>query len=275
MEKLIISVAITGAELSKKEHPGLPTTPAEQAQAAKECVDAGAAIIHLHVRDDQGKPSQEVGHFKRSVEAIHRACKVRPILQFSTGGAVGEAMDRRIAPLALRPEMASFNLGTINFGDEIFANTFPDMRELAKAFKQHEVIPELETYDLGHLANLKRLVKEGVLTAPFHVQFVLGVPGALQGDAFRDLAPLVTQLPENSTWAVAGIGRFELPLALVAIATGGHVRVGLEDNIYFKRGELAKSNAQLVERVVSMARLFGREIATPSEARKLLGLRES
>src|SRR5262245_20180309 len=144
MEKLIITVAITGAELSKDKCPVLPVTPAEQAQAAKECVDAGASVIHLHVRDDAGNASQELDHFKRSVDAIKKACKVAPAIQFSTGGAVGEKIERRIAPLSLKPEMGSFNLGTINFGEDIFVNTFADMRGLAAAFEKYKVIPEYE-----------------------------------------------------------------------------------------------------------------------------------
>lgn len=142
MEKLILTAAITGAELDKKKCPALPITPEEQGRAAKECVDAGVSIIHLHVRDDAGNPSQELEHFKRSVDAIRKACGEKsPVIQFSTGGAVGEPMDRRVAPLALKPDMGSFNMGTINFGDEIFANTFPDMRALSAAFKKHGVIP--------------------------------------------------------------------------------------------------------------------------------------
>lgn len=272
MEKLIITCAITGAELTRDQTPALPVTPDEQARAAQECIAAGASIIHLHVRDDQGNPSQDLAHFKRSVEAIREACPETPIIQFSTGGAVGEAMEKRIEPLSLKPEMGSFNTGTINFGDDIFVNSFPDMRGLAAGFKKYGVVPEFEIYDMGHLANLEKLIKEGLVVPPYHIQFVLGVPGAMQGDCFRDLAPLVERLPKPSTWGVAGVGRFQLPLATVAIATGGHVRVGLEDNIYYTRGVLASGNAQLVERVANIARAYGREVATIKEARSILDL---
>lgn len=271
MDKLIISVAITGAELDKTKCPVLPITPEEQARAARECLDAGASVIHLHVRDDKGNPSQELAHFKRSVDAINNACSTKPILQFSTGGAVGEAMEKRIAPLTLKPHMASFNLGTINFGEEIFANTFADMRGLAKAFQQHGVISEYEIYDAGHIDNLRKLIKEGVVSPPYHCQFVLGVPGALAGE-IESLLFLSRYLPPESTWAVAGIGRYELPLAVHSVVMGGHVRVGLEDNIYYAKGQPAKSNAQLVERIVRIAKEVGREIATPQEARKILGI---
>lgn len=270
MEKLIITAAITGAELNKAQCPVLPITPEEQGRAAKEAVDAGASIIHLHVRDDQGRPSQKLEHFKATVEAIRKACKGNePIIQFSTGGAVGESILNRVAPLALKPEMASFNLGTINFGEDIFVNTFSEMRTLAKAFKENGVIPEFEIYEAGHIDNLKKLMKEGVLEPPFHCQFVLGVPGALSGE-LSSLSFLIQNLPLQSTWGVAGIGRYELPLAVHAILLGGWVRVGLEDNIFYSKGVPAHSNAQLVERIVRIAREVGRPVATIDEARKLL-----
>ncbi len=271
MEKLIITAAITGAELDKTKCPVLPITPEEQGQAAKEAVEAGASVIHLHVRDDAGAPSQELAHFKRTVEAIKKACPIPPVIQFSTGGAVGEKIEKRIAPLSLKPDMASFNLGTINFGEEIFVNTFADMRGLGEAMKKYGVIPEFEIYDAGHLDNLRKMIKEGVVSPPYHCQFVLGVPGALSGD-ISSLVYMAEHLPENSTWAVAGIGRFELPLAVHAIVMGGHVRVGLEDNVNYAKGQPAKSNAELVARITRITKEVGREVASPADARKQLGL---
>jgi 3-keto-5-aminohexanoate cleavage enzyme len=271
MEKLIITAAITGAELNKQQCPALPLTPEEQAQAAKECVEAGASVIHLHVRDDSGKPSQELDHFKRSVEAIKKACPVTPIIQFSTGGAVGEKKERRIASLSFKPHMASFHLGTLNFGEDVFVNTFGDMRALAEGFKKHKVVPEFEIYDAGHIDNLKKIIKEGLVQGPFHCQFVLGVAGAMMGDV-SGLVYLAEHLPANSSWGVAGVGRFQLPLSIHAIAMGGNVRVGLEDNIYYSKGQLAKSNAELVSRIARIAKEAGRELASPAEARKILGL---
>lgn len=272
MDKLIITAAITGAELDKAKCPALPVTPEEQAKAARECVDAGASVIHLHVRDDAGKPSQELAHFQRTVDAIRKACPVMPVIQFSTGGAVGEAIERRIAPLSLKPDMGSFNLGTINFGEDIFVNTFADMRGLAKGFREHRVVPEYEIYDAGHLDNLKKLIKDGIVSPPYHCQFVLGVPGALSGE-IGGLVYLVDHLPSESTWGVAGIGRFELSLGIHAIAMGGHVRVGLEDNIYYAKGQPAKTNAELVARIARIAKEAGRPIASPAEARAQLGLK--
>lgn len=282
MNELVLTAAITGAELTKKENPNLPLSPAEQARAAVDCVKAGAAVIHLHVRDDAGKPSQELEHFRRTVDAIRAACadaKIEvPILQFSTGGAVGEPMERRIAPLSLRPDMASFNLGTMNFGRDIFVNTRPDMRSLAEAFVKYKVTPEFEVYDLGHIDELHSLIQEGLVHAPYHVQFVLGVPGGArpypgkdETDATR-LRFLISQLPPGSTWGVAGVGRYERSLAHLSIALGGQVRVGLEDNIYFSKGVLAESNAQLVADIARHARSAGRDAATPSAARKILEL---
>ncbi len=271
MEKLIITAAITGAELDKAKCPVLPITPEEQAAAARECIESGASVIHLHVRDDGGNPSQELEHFRRSVDAIRKACPVPPIIQFSTGGAVGEAIERRTAPLSLKPDMASFNLGTINFGEDIFVNTFADMRGLAKGFKEHGVTPEFEIYDVGHVDNLRKIIKEGLVTPPYHCQFVLGVPGAMAGE-LSGLIYLIEHLPEGSTWGVAGIGRYELPLGIHAAVMGGHVRVGLEDNIHYAKGEPAKSNAQLVARIARVAKEAGRGVATPQEARKILGL---
>lgn len=271
MEKLIITAAITGAELDKAKCPILPITPEEQGKAAKECIEAGASVIHLHVRDDKGNPSQELSHFRRSTERIVKECPKGTVIQFSTGGAVGEKIEKRIAPLELKPHMASFNLGTINFGEDIFVNTFAEMRGLAAAFKKYGIIPEFEIYDAGHIDNLKKLIKEGVVTPPYHCQFVLGVPGALNGD-IASLVFLIQQLPPESSWAVAGIGKYELPLAIHAIAMGGHVRVGLEDNLYYAKGQPAKSNAELVARITRIAKEAGRQVASPEDARAILGI---
>ena len=270
MEKLIITAAITGAELSREKCPALPVTPEQQAEAAKQAVEAGASVIHLHVRDKEGRPSQKKEDFQASVDAITSACKADlPIIQFSTGGAVGEKLEDRLAPLKLKPPMASLNLGSINFGEDVFINSFSEIRSFIQAFKENQITAEYEVYEAGHLDNLKKLISEKLIEAPFHCQFVLGVPGALMGD-LSSLQFLIQKLPPKSSWGVAGIGRFQLPLAVHAILLGGNVRVGLEDNIFYSKGVLAKSNAQLVERVVRIAKEVGREIASPKEARKIL-----
>ena len=271
MNPVIITCAITGAETTRERQPNLPITPREQAKAAAEAVKAGAAIIHLHVREDDGKPSQRVERFKESIDAI-RAAAAGVIIQISTGGAIGESIDRRAEPLSLKPDMASLNLGTMNFGDDVFVNHPRDILALAARMHQHDVMPELEIYEAGMLESAFRLAKQGVLREPMHFQFVLGVPGGMSGDP-RNLVHLVSLLPSSDLhWGVAGVGRAQLPLAVQALVMGGHVRVGFEDNIFYGKGQLATSNAQLVERVSRLASELGREVATPAMARKMLGM---
>jgi 3-keto-5-aminohexanoate cleavage enzyme len=270
MDPVIITCAITGAETTKDKQPNLPVTPDEQARAAEEAVKAGAAVIHLHVREDDGKPCQRPERFKEAIDAIRKRVP-EAIIQISTGGAVGETIENRARPLALKPEMASLNLGTMNFGDEVFFNHPRDIVGLASQMHKMGVLPELEIYEAGMLESAFRLAKQGILREPFHFQFVLGVPGGMSGDP-RNLMHLISLLPPGARWGVAGIGRFELPLSVQALLLGGHVRVGFEDNIFYRKGEVAKSNAQLVERVARLAREMEREVATPQMARKLLGI---
>lgn len=273
MKKLILTAAITGAETSKEMNPALPVTPEEQAADAKACVEAGAAIIHLHVRGSDGKPSQNLEDFRASIEAIRNACDPKPIIQLSTGGAVGAPMEQRIAPIVeLKPEMASLNVGSMNFIDDVFINHPADVEKLAGHFKELGVIPEVEVYEPGHIDIAKSLVKKGLLGKPVHYQFVLGVPGGSNGEA-RNLVFMHESIDDDDSWAVAGIGRYELPLAVHAVAMGGYVRVGMEDNLYYHKGELATSNAQLVERIARVSKDIGREIASPDEAREVLEIR--
>jgi 3-keto-5-aminohexanoate cleavage enzyme len=271
MNPVILTCAITGAETTRERQPALPITPAEQARAAKEAMEAGASIIHLHVREDDGRPSQRVERFRESISAIKAACGKAIILQISTGGAVGESIENRAAPLQLKPEMASLNLGTLNFGDEVFMNPPKDIVGLAERMQSFGVMPELEVYEAGMVEEGFRLAKKGILKAPLHFQFVLGVPGGMSGDA-RNLMHLVSMMPEGTHWGVAGIGRWQLPCAALALTLGGHVRVGFEDNIWYRKGQLAKSNAELVDRVARIAHEIDRPVATPAEARAILGL---
>ena len=272
---LIITCALTGAETTRLRQPALPITPLEQAAAAEEAVRAGASVIHLHVREDDGSPSQRVERFEESIRAIRSRCP-GVIIQISTGGAVGEDLERRAQPLALRPEMASLNLGTMNFGEDVFYNPPRDILALAQRMRSFGVMPELEIYEAGMLESALRLAHQGVLREPLHFQFVLGVPGGMSGDV-RNLLHLHSLLPKplagsGLTWGVAGIGRYQLPLAVHSLMLGGHVRVGFEDNIFYHKGELATSNAQLVGRIARIAREAGREVAGPQVARELLGL---
>ncbi len=269
MEKLIITAAITGAETTKAMNPNLPCSAEEQADAAHECWKAGASIVHLHVRDSHEKPSQAVELFQKVSDLIRSRCDL--ILQFSTGGAVGTPVQERLAPLQLKPEMASLNVGSINFGDEVFENLPQDITALAQAMNKLKIKPEIEVYDLGMLEYGVSLVRSGLIPQPAHFQFVLGTKYGISG-APENLFHMRSKLPEGSTFAVAGVGRFQLQAAPLAIVSGGHVRVGFEDNLYFSKGVLAKSNAQLVQRITDLSRLLQREVANPKEARKILQL---
>jgi 3-keto-5-aminohexanoate cleavage enzyme len=269
MTKLIITGAITGAETTKDMNPALPTTPEEQAASAYECWQAGCSVVHLHVRDAQGKPSQSLELFEKVSKLIRDRCDL--ILQFSTGGAVGTPVSERIAPLKLKPEMASLNAGSINFGDEVFENLPKDIAALAVEMKRLNIKPEIEVYDLGMLEYGVSLVTQGIVPAPAHFQFVLGTKHGLSG-APENLFHMKSKLPSGCTFAVAGVGRNQLQVAPLAIVSGGHVRVGFEDNVYFSKGMLAKSNAQLVARIKELSLLLQREVATPQEARKILGI---
>lgn len=269
MEHLIITAALTGAEVTKEQNPSLPVTPEEIAEEAFKCYQAGASIIHLHVRDEEGKPTQCVEVFKKAIDLIKEKCDV--IVQISTGGAVGTPVEDRIAPLSLKPEMATLTAGTVNFGADVFQNTYRDIVAFAKAMKEYGVKPEIEVFEAGMINNAIGLAKRGLLEEPMHFDFVLGVPGAMPA-GLEELMFLSNKIPKGSTWTVAGIGRHELPLANYAVLMGGHVRVGFEDNVYFKKGVLAESNAQLVERIVHLANILDRPVADVNTARKILNI---
>lgn len=269
MDKLIITVALTGAEVTRKLQPNLPITPDEIAEAAYECYLAGASIVHIHARDTEGNPTQSYEVYKEIKEKIEEKCNV--IFQPSTGGAVWHGPEERLQPVELKPEMATLSCGTCNFGPDVFMNTEEYMEKFAYRMKELGVKPEMEIFERGMIENAKKLVKKGLAEAPLHFDFVLGVPGACPGTP-EDLLHMIKAIPETSTWTVAGVGRHELPLATMGILLGGHVRVGFEDNIYYNKGQLAKSNAELVERIVRIAKELGREIATPDEARRILGI---
>ena len=269
MEKLIITAALTGAEVTRAQQPNLPITPEEIALEAYECYKAGASIVHVHARDTEGNPTQDIDVYRQIKENIEAKCNI--IFQPSTGGAVWHTPEQRLQPVELAPEMATLSCGTCNFGSDVFMNSEEYMEKFAKRMLEVGLKPEIEVFERGMIENAKTLVKKGLVKAPLHVDFVLGVPGACPGTP-EDLMFMVNQLPEGWTWTVAGIGRSELPLAVMAIILGGHVRVGFEDNVYYSKGRLAKSNAELVERIVRIAKEMGREVATPDEARQILGI---
>ncbi len=274
MKPIILTAAITGAETTRKDQPNLPITPEEQAKEARACFDAGARVIHLHVREDDGSPTQRLARFEDSISAIRQAVP-EVIIQISTGGAVGEAFEKRLAPLALKPDMGTLNAGTLNFGDDIFVNHPKDIIRLAEAFKEYHVVPEVEVYESGMIDIVAKLVKKGIIThEPLHIQFVLGVPGGMSGKP-KNLLYMAEHLAEeipSATWAVAGIGRWHIPSSMVAMVAGGHIRCGFEDNIYYHKGVVADSNAQLVARLARIANEIGRPIASPEQARDILAL---
>lgn len=271
MEKLIITAALDGAEVTKEQQPALPVSPDEIAEAAYECYKAGASIVHIHARDEEGNPTQSYEVYKEIKEKIEAKCNI--IVQPSTGGATWHTPEERLQPVELKPEMATLSAGTCNFGPDVFMNSQEYMEKFAARMKELGVKPEIEVFEKGMINNALRLVKKGLLDRPLHFDFVLGVPGACPGTS-EDLMHMVRSIPEDSTWTVAGIGKDELPLGVMAIVLGGHVRVGFEDNIYYSKGVLAKSNAELVERIVRIAKEVGREVATPDEAREILNIKK-
>ncbi len=272
MEKLIITAAICGAEVLKEHNPAVPYTVEECVREAKAAYDAGASIIHLHVRYDDGTPTQDKNRFKAVMDAIYKVCP-DVIIQPSTGGAVGMTDDERLQPTELNPEMATLDCGTLNFGgDEVFMNTENTIKYFAERMNERGIKPELEVFDKSMIDMALRLHKKGFIKTPMHFDFVMGVNGGISGE-LRDFVFLRGSIPADATYTVAGIGRYEFPLAAAAIVDGGHVRVGFEDNVFVSKGVLAKSNGELVEKVVRIAREFGREIATPAEARQILGLK--
>jgi len=270
---MVLTAAMVGAETTREQTPHLPITAEEIAEDAVRCREAGAAMVHLHVRTADGKPSQDAELFRAAIRAIRKRTDV--LIQTSTGGAVGMSVDERCGPLTLtgadRPDMATLTTGTVNFGEEVFWNPRPLVRDIAKRIRALGLRPELECFDVGMIDEARYLAKEGLVELPAHFDFVLGVPGTLQPRP-EVLDFMIASLPEGSTWTVAGVGRHQLPFVDEAAKRGGNARVGLEDNIYVSKGVLAKGNWELVAEAAKRARANGREPATPEQARKLLRL---
>jgi 3-keto-5-aminohexanoate cleavage enzyme len=268
-EDVVLTAAIVGAELTRAQTPHLPITPREVADEAARCREAGAAVIHLHVRNEDGSNTQASERFAEVIDAIRKKCDC--IIQPSTGGAVGMSIDERSGPLACKPEMATLNCGTINFGDDVFVNSRPDIRKLAAKIRGAGAIPELECYEVGHVEEALALAAEGSIVEPLHFQFVLGVKGAIP--AREDVVVYLRSLvPADATWAVAATGRSQQPMTELAMRLGGHARVGLEDNIYLSKGVLSEGSAPLVARAAAYARSIGRTPVDPARARQLLGI---
>lgn len=279
MEPLVITVAPTGSSTTREHTPYVPLTPEEIADEIFASRQAGAAIAHVHVRDAQGRACMDVAGFQRVVQLLRRRCDI--ILNLTSSGSVnddparpmsGLEEDERLGPLmALRPEMASFDAGSTNLLDRVFINHPAFLERLAQAMLEAHVKPEIEVFEPGFINNAIVLAEKGLLQSPVYFQFILGVSGALPATP-KNLIHLIESIPRGSAWSVAGVGKAQLPMAAMAVAMGGHVRVGMEDNVYLRKGVLARSNAEFVEQVVELAGVLGRPVATVAEARRILGL---
>lgn len=268
MEKLIITVAPTGSIPTKKDNPHVPVTVREIVEDCAECREAGASIFHLHARDEEGRPSTRYDLF----EGMHSGLKAGTdgIIQISTGGRAGSGFEERAERLSLKPEMASLTTGSVNFPESVYVNSRELVEGLAARMRDLAIKPEMEIFDASMVQGALDLAAKGLAARPLHFNFVLGLKGALPAGV-RNLVFLTELIPPGSTWSVTGVGRAQLEMAYHAIAMGGHVRVGLEDNIWYSKGRLAK-NAELVARVARLAAELGREVSTPDEARGMLGL---
>jgi uncharacterized protein (DUF849 family) len=271
MSQTLITVAATGAESDKQQVPALPVTLDELVSTAAACERAGAAVIHVHIRDDAAKPTLDVGRLKDTVAGLRAQTGL--IVQLSTGGAVSDGFDARLAVLDAGPDACSLTCGTVNFGDDVFANPWGFVKDLYQLTKERNVVPEFELFDLGHIATLHRLLREYGPPAGGHVHcdLVMGVPGGMPGDA-RTLVAAVAALPDGATWSATGVGRTSLPVMLAALSAGGHLRVGMEDTISFARGRPVTGNAELVERAAQLATIAQRPPLTPAQARAFLAI---
>jgi uncharacterized protein (DUF849 family) len=269
----IITVAITGSQPTKAQNPAVPISPAEQIESTHAAYEAGASLVHIHVRDDDGKPSSDAARFAAVQEGVRKHCPGM-IVQFSTGGR-GRDPSERGSPLPLRPDMASLATGSVNFATIIYENPPQLIDDLARQMLEYDIKPECELFDLAMLYNAKTLMERGLLKPPLHVQFVLGIPNSLPvREKVLDFmwAELQEVLPD-ATWTAAGTARGQLEVNHWALKRGGHARTGLEDNIWYEKGRLAESNAELVKRVADLCGKYDRHPASCAEAREILGLR--
>jgi len=267
----LITVAPTGAEADKSAVPALPVTLDELVTTAKECQAAGAAVIHVHIRDARARPTLDVARLTDTVTALREGTSLT--VQLSTGGAVTDSFASRLAVLDAAPDACSLTCGTVNFGDEVFSNPWPFIRDLYARTQELGVVPEFELFDIGHVATLHRLL--GELGPPHgghvHCDLVMGVPGGMPGDT-ATLAAAVSALPDGATWSATGIGRTSVPVMLAALSAGGHLRVGMEDTLSYARGRPVTGNAELVERAAALAALAQRPPMRPEQAREFLGV---
>jgi len=270
--KVILTVAPTGAWPSKKDTPHIPLQPKEIAEDVYACWKAGASIAHIHVRDDENLSSMDFDKFKETVELI-RATDCDIVINLTTSGQLGLADEDRMRHIiALKPELASYDCGSMNWAHStVFENSPRFLEKLGAVMQENDIKPEIEIFDAGMVYNALYYLKKDFLKAPLHFQFVLGVPGGMTATV-ENLVFLKSLIPVDSTWGALGVGQGHLPVMYTTLALGGHVRVGMEDNIYYSKGVLAESNAAFVERTKRIVSEINKEIATPDEARKILGL---
>ena len=275
MQPVIITVAITGALPRKKDSPAVPVTPSEQVESTHEAFEAGASLVHIHVRNPDESPSSDPELYGRVQEGVRKHCPGM-IVQFSTGGR-GRDQTARGAMLHLRPDMASLATGSVNFPNGIYENPPDFVEALARTMQEHDIKPEIEVFDLAMLYSAARLVKTGLLDPRAHVQFVMGVPNAMPArrSIFDFLRSELREVLPQATWVAAGIGRMQWEVNQWCLAEGGHCRTGLEDNLRYDDTRLAASNAELVRKIVDVCERHDRRPATPAEARRILGLREA
>lgn len=273
MPGTLITVAPTGAEHDKAEVPNLPVTIEELVDTAVACERAGAAMIHVHIRDDAARPTLDLGRLRATVAALRERTSL--VVQLSTGGAVTDPESERLEVLDALPDSASCTMGTVNFGEDVFLNRWEFIVELHRRMQERHIVPEYEIFDVGHLWSLRRLLEEYGPPAGghVHVDLVMGVPGGMPGDA-ETLVAAIRLLPPGATFSATGVGRTSLPVMFASLAAGGHLRVGMEDTLSFARGQRVTGNAQLVERAAELATIAQRPPIPPDEVRELLGVRE-
>jgi uncharacterized protein (DUF849 family) len=272
--RTLITVAPTGAETAKADVPALPTTPEELVETAVACEQAGASLIHIHVRDERHEPTLDPVLLKEAVAGVREATDL--VVQLSTGGAVTDPLEKRLTVLDADPDSCSLTCGTTNFGDGVFLNPWGFMVDLYKLAQEREVVPEFELFELGHVHALRRLIDECGLPhgGRVHVDFVTGVPGAMPGTPEALLAGIAMLPPEVTSWSATGIGRAHLPIAAAALSMGGHLRVGMEDNVMYAKGQPVGHNRELVSRAADLATILQRPPMSTAEARELLAIKD-
>jgi uncharacterized protein (DUF849 family) len=273
MDRTVITVAPTGAESSKADVPALPVTLAELVTTARDCAAVGASVVHVHIRDDEARPTLALGRLRETVAALRAETDL--IVQLSTGGAVTDGEADQLAVLDAEPDMASCTMGTVNFGRDVFCNRWDFIVELHTRMRDRRIVPEYELFDLGHVASLHRLLDRHGLPygGHVHVDLVMGVPGGMPGTAAAMVAA-VAELPVGATFSATGVGRSTLPVALAALSTGGHLRVGMEDSLSYAPGRPVRNNTELVARAAGLARVAQRPPMAVAEVRALLGIRD-